>query len=529
MRALLRKFIVISFVFLCCFANKLMAKGDSSFVYIKDDPIVAMLDSLQLTRYFECNSYLSDSCLFDMANYKSGFIPYFNELVYEARLAKLDEQTPFDLIYNNAVKAYIDLYSLRKRVLVSRLIGLSQIYFPMFEEKLAKYNLPLELKYLAIVESALNPNAISKSGAGGLWQFMYATGKMYALDVNSYVDDRRDPLKATEAACRYFKYLYGMFGDWQMVLAAYNCGPGTLSKAIRRSGNKKTYWEIRPYLPLETQGYVPAFIAVNYLMNFTKEHNIYPIAPKQIYFYADTVHVKQTVSFEAVSKIIDIPMEDLVFLNPAYKLRRVPGYSDYRHLYLPANKTGAFINNETAIYTYRKNEELSRDSLMLLAMQTAPSKKYHKVKKGENLQKIAAKYQCNVSDLKRWNKLKGNSVKTGTKLVLMTPQSNPKVNVALAKKQDIKLNNDTLTAANSDSTQYTNSTPEASPSLMQANNKVDKNAKVIYHVIQKGDTLWSISNRYKMGSVDELMRLNNMGKDYKLIPGSKLKVVVASN
>jgi membrane-bound lytic murein transglycosylase D len=320
-----------------------------------------------------------------------------------------------------------------------------------------------------------------------------------------------------------------MFGDWQMVLAAYNCGPGTLSKAIRRSGNKKTYWEIRPYLPLETQGYVPAFIAVNYLMNFTKEHNIYPIAPKQIYFYADTVHVKQTVSFEAVSKIIDIPMEDLVFLNPAYKLRRVPGYSDYRHLYLPANKTGAFINNETAIYTYRKNEELSRDSLMLLAMQTAPSKKYHKVKKGENLQKIAAKYQCNVSDLKRWNKLKGNSVKTGTKLVLMIPQSNPKVNVALAKKQDIKLNNDTLTAANSDSTQYTNSTLETSPSLMQANNKVDKNAKVIYHVIQKGDTLWSISNRYKMGSVDELMRLNNMGKDYKLIPGSKLKVVVASN
>jgi membrane-bound lytic murein transglycosylase D len=463
-----------------------------------------------------------------MANYKTGFIPYFDELVYEARLAKLDEQTPFDLIYNSAVKAYIDMYSLRKRVLVSRLIGLSQIYFPMFEEKLAKYELPLELKYLAIVESALNPNAISKSGAGGLWQFMYPTGKMYGLEVNSYVDDRRDPLKATEAACRYFKYLYGMFGDWQMVLAAYNCGPGTLSKAIRRSGNKKTYWEIRPYLPTETQGYVPAFIAVNYLMNFTKEHNIFPIAAKQIYFYADTVHAKQAFTFEAVSKTIDIPMEDLIFLNPAYKLKRVPGYGNYRHLYLPANKTGAFINNETAIYTYKKNEELSRDSILFLAMQTAPSKKYHKVKKGENLQKIANKYQCSTSDLKNWNKIKGNAVKTGTKLLVYMPSNNAKLQSQTAKQNIIKLNNDTL-IAKADSLNHTNTLVEAKPSMVNLNNNSFENAKVIYHVIQKGDTLWNITNRYKMGSVDELMRINNLSKDYKLIPGGKIKVVVATN
>ena len=508
------------------FANNKV--GDSTFVYIQDDPILAMLDSLQLTKYFECNSYLSDSCLFDMSNYKTGFIPYFDELVYEARLAKLDEQTPFDLLYNSAVKAYIDMYSLRRRVLVSRLIGLSQVYFPLFEEKLAKYELPLELKYLAIVESALNPNAISKSGAGGLWQFMYPTGKMYGLEVNSYVDDRRDPLKATEGACRYFKYLYGMFGDWQMVLAAYNCGPGTLSKAIRRSGNKKTYWEIRPYLPVETQGYVPAFIAVNYLMNFSKEHNIYPIAAKQSYFYADTVHAKQAVTFEAVSKIIDVPMEDLIFLNPAYKLKRVPGYGNYRHLYLPANKTGAFINNETAIYNYKRNEELSRDSIMQLAMQTAPAKKYHKVKKGENLQKIASKYQCSTSDLKQWNKIKGNAVKTGTKLVVFVPnqKSVPK-NVA-STLNTAKLSPDSL-LAKSDTSKTETFSVEATPSLVNANIKLDKNAKVVYHVIQKGDTLWHITNKYKMGSVDELMRINNLGKDYKLIPGGKIKVLVATN
>jgi membrane-bound lytic murein transglycosylase D len=517
------------FIFIQSYATPLKATvGDSSFVYIQDDPIVAMLDSLQLTKYFECNTYLSDSCLFDMANYRAGFIPYFDELVYEARLAKLDEQTPFDLIYNSAVKAYIDMYSLRKRVLVSRLIGLSQIYFPMFEEKLAKYELPLELKYLAIVESALNPNAISKSGAGGLWQFMYPTGKMYGLEVNSYVDDRRDPLKATEAACRYFKYLYAMFGDWQMVLAAYNCGPGTLSKAIRRSGNKKTYWEIRPFLPVETQGYVPAFIAVNYLMNYTKEHNIFPIAAKQSYFYADTVHAKQAFSFEAVSKVIDVPMEDLIFLNPAYKLKRVPGYGNYRHLYLPANKTGAFINNETAIYTYKRSEELSRDSIILLAMQTAPTKKYHKVKKGENLQKIANKYECSVTDIKQWNKIKGNSVKSGTKLVVFLPNKVTNANTHLVKQTVDLKTNDSL-AVIADSINAKVSSVEALPSLMNENNLMAKNAKVIYHVIQKGDTLWNISNRYKMGSVDELMRINNLSKDYKLIPGGKIKVVVASN
>lgn len=526
------KFFIKTLLLCCCLQSMLaQASGksnDSTRVYIQDDPILAMLDSMQLTKYFECNSYMTDACLFDISAYQAGVVPYFDELVYEARLAKLDEQTPFDLIYNGAVQNYIDMYSTRKRILVSRLIGLSQVYFPMFEEKLAKYELPLELKYLAIVESALNPNAISKSGAGGLWQFMYPTGKMYGLEINSYVDDRRDPLKATEAACKYFKYLYGMFGDWQMVLAAYNCGPGTLSKAIRRSGNKKTYWEIRPYLPVETQGYVPAFIAVNYLMNFTKEHNIYPIAAKQVYFYADTVHVSQAISFEAVSKAIDVPVEDLQFLNPAYKLKRVPGYGNYRHLYLPANKTGAFINNENAIYTYKRNEELSRDSIMLLAMQTAPAKKYHKVKKGENLQKIALHYKCSTAEIKQWNKIKGNTVKAGTKLVVFMPGAKQNANQQLAKQSTQKLPADTLIAS-TDTLAIVHAASKNTPVVSNEVNAITKDAKVIYHVIQKGDTLWNITNRYKMDSVDELMRINNFSKDYKLIPGGKIKVLMASN
>lgn len=502
------------------------ADGDTAAVYISDDPILAMLDSLQRTKYFECNSYLSDSCLYDMANYKEGFIPYFDELVYEARLAKLDQATPFDLVYNKSVKAYIDVYSLRKRILVSRMIGLSQIYFPMFEEKLAKYNLPMELKYLAIVESALNPSAVSKSGAGGLWQFMYPTGKMFDLEVNSYVDDRRDPLKATEAACRYLQYLYGMFGDWQMVLAAYNCGPGTLNKAIRRSGNKKTYWEVRPYLPAETQGYVPAFIAVNYLMNYTREHNIYPIAAKKSYFYADTVHVNQAVSFEAVSKVLDISMEDIAFLNPSYKMKRVPGYDSYRYLYLPAEKIGSFINNQNAIYSYQRSEEHIRDSIMTAAIRFAPQKKYHKVVSGDNLKKIAAKYNCSVQDIKNWNKLHKTSLKPGTKLIVFVAPEASNKNTSLAKN-NIKNTLDTLTIAQ-DSLSNDSIHLTLNPVILSEKNTPSSVSKVTYHVIQKGDTLWNITNRYKMESVDELMRLNNLKRDYVLIPGSKLKVVVAN-
>ncbi|MCC6250975.1 MAG: transglycosylase SLT domain-containing protein [Bacteroidia bacterium] len=506
-------------------------KKDTSYVFIPDDPIVAMLDSMQLTKYFECNSYLSDSCLFDVENYKPSFIPYFDDIVYEARLAQLDQETPFDLVYNKAVKAYIDMYSLRKRILVSRLIGLSQVYFPMFEEKLAKYNLPLELKYLAIVESALNPNAISKSGAGGLWQFMYPTGKMFNLEVNSYVDDRRDPLKATEAACRYFNYLYGMFGDWQMVLAAYNCGPGTLNKAIRRSGNKKTYWEVRPYLPLETQGYVPAFIAVNYLMNYTKEHNIVPIPAKQIYFYADTVHVKQAVSFDAISQVIDIAMEDLVFLNPNYKLKRVPGYDRYNHLYLPANKVGAFINNETAIYSYIKREEQIRDSIMVASLLSEPIRKTHVVKKGETINKIASKYNVTANDLKKWNKLSGNHLKLGSKLLVMVPNPNtPKINSKpLTETKDLVVSDSLKTDSTPMVSSDNNTILQKEEGITSTNSSNNKSGKIIYHTIQKGDTLWNIKNRYNMSSVDELIQINNLPEGYVLIPGGKLKVLVDSN
>lgn len=524
MQQILKKHIYITLAFLCfqiiitTYKVKAQSNADSAFEFIKDDPIVAMLDSMQLTKFFTCNSYFSDSCFFDASNYKTNHVPYFDDLVYEARLAMLDVKTPFDLVYNNAVKAYISLYADKRRNLVSRLLGMSQIYFPMFEEKLSKYNLPLELKYLAIVESALNPIAVSKSGAAGLWQFMYPTGKMFGLEINSYVDDRKDPLKATEAACHYFTYLYAMFGDWQMVLAAYNCGPGTLNKAIRRSGGKKTYWEIRPYLPTETQSYVPAFIAVNYIMNHTLQHNLLPIPVKQSYFFADTVQVKQPLTFDAVSSVLNISMEDLVYLNPSYKLKKVPAFGQFNALYLPAGKIGSFILNENAIYAYRKAGEISRDELLYAAKKTENITTRHKVRKGEKLISIAKKYHCSVTDIKTWNKLKQNTVKTGTILYVYNINKNE------SKNSPIVSENVAVSDTLKNKTEQVNNGSAASSAMMDEKQITEKTT---YHVIQKGDTLWNISNKYKMSSVGELMRINNLHKNYKLIPGTKIKVIVA--
>ena len=223
-------------------------------------------------------------------------------------------------------------------------MAVSEYYFPMFEEHLAKYNIPLELKYLAIVESALNPKAKSRVGASGLWQFMYPTGKQYNLEVNSYVDERHDPLKATEAACQYLSHLYEIFGDWSLVLASYNAGPGNVSKAIRRSGGSQNYWNIRKFLPRETANYVPAFLATMYIYEFKKEHGILPKKATLTYFETDTIMVKKQMSFKHISELLDISVEQIEFLNPIYKLKVIPFEEDKAHyLRLPKNKMGLFV------------------------------------------------------------------------------------------------------------------------------------------------------------------------------------------
>jgi membrane-bound lytic murein transglycosylase D len=522
-------FLVLTLVYNSALAaDRINKSADSTLVYIPDDPILAMMDSLMSQKYFESKNFITDTCKLNKNGYCPEVIPTFDAVVYQERIALLDSKSPFNLIYSDAVKAYIDLYAVRKRNIVSRMIGLSQVYFPLFEEKLDKYKLPDELKYLAIVESALNPNAISKSGAAGLWQFMYGTGKMFGLDVNSYVDERRDPYKATEAACKYFKFLYNIFGDWQMVLAAYNGGPGTVNKAIRRSGGKKTYWEIRPFLPLETQGYVPAFIAVNYVMNYTSEHNLYPISPKQVYLHTDTVATRQYVSFNQISAVLNLPIEDISYLNPQYKLKIIPYSGEQAMLCLPVAKVGAFINNENSIYTYKTPEERLDSALTNTNKILVEEKKWHKVRSGESLKQIANLYSCTIRDIKDWNNLKGNKVAKGKRLIVYTKkyksvETKSETTVADTATKNLAQNKveNSTTSQNTDSVQAPKETTTVSASAPKSK------TKFVYYTVQRGDTLWNIANR-KGVSVEEIKRLNNIRSSNSLKAGSKIKIAVAS-
>ncbi len=329
----------------------------------------------------------------------------------------------------------------------------------------------------------------------GLWQFMYPTGKMFGLKVTSYVDERCDPYKSTVAACEYFQHLYGIFGDWQMVLAAYNSGPGTVNKAIRRSGGKKTYWEIRPFLPKETQGYVPAFIAVNYVMNYTAEHNLHSAIPKKTFLQVDTVIVKKQIAFEQLTAVLDITSEELQYLNPSYRKRVIP-YSpeEPNILTLPASKMGAFVSNEEKIYNFRRD---SLNSQEVLASQEVM--KFHTVKSGEHLSTIAKKYGCTVAELKTWNNIKTSTVKPGKKLT---------VYVYTRKPADKKV----IAAVES-----------STPLLAENGVKKAPSGQFKYYTIQKGDNLYKIAQKQKT-TIEEIRRLNNFGTKYTLMPGKKIKV-----
>lgn len=460
-----------------------------------DDPIAAALDSLYKLNLFELGYGKIAYPKNPKYNFPHDSVPRYDEMVLESRLAKLDAASPFDLQYNPVVKGYIDMYTVRRRELVARMMALSQLYFPMFEEQLDKYNLPLELKYLAICESALNPMAKSRTGAMGLWQFMYPTGKIYGLQVTSYVDERCDPYKSTVAACEYFKYLYGLFGDWQMVIAAYNCGPGNINKAIRRSGGKTTYWEIRPFLPKETQGYVPAFVAVNYVMNYTAEHNVYTAIPKKTFLQVDTVAVKKQVSFSQISSVLGIPEDELMYLNPSYKKKVIPFSPDeVNTLALPSSKMGIFVANEDSIYN--KGINLLSSQQVLAAQETM---KIHTVRKGEHLSTIAKRYGCTVADIKSWNGLSSATVKPGKKLTIYVYGKKP------AEK--------TTTVAAENKTSSTSETAK----------NTTASGKYKYYTVLKGDSLYKIAQAHKT-TVDELKRLNNFGAKFSLLPGKRIKV-----
>ena len=469
-----------------------------------DNPVAAMLDSLANQKVLEKALAKPVYPKVNKYKYAQDSVPRFEDFVYESRLAKLDANSPFDLVYNPHVKGFIELYAVRKRELVSRMMGLSQLYYPMFEEVFDKHNIPLELKHLAVIESALNPNARSRCGATGLWQFMYPTGKMYGLNVNSYIDERSDVYKATEAAAEYLKSLYSMFGDWQMVLAAYNAGPGTISKAIRRSGGKKTYWEIRPFLPLETQAYVPAFIAANYVMNYPTEHNIYASSPRKTYFEVDTAVLKEPMTFNQISAALDISVEEIAYFNPQYRKSEIPAGGN--SLTLPKAKIGTFLSNEAEIYAAIKSQQSTASEN---AMAVKEVQKTHTVRNGEKLSTIARKYGVTVADLKSWNYIGKKGVKAGKKLIVYVKQDVPQPAVATLKSD----------APKEPQTNVASTTPATEKQKL-----ADNSATPTYHQVKKGETLYGISKKYGI-SVDKLIEINGLKKNPQLLLGQKIKLV----
>lgn len=511
--------------------------------------ILQQLDSLAALKIFDRYHFEKDTAVLNVYRFKPEERPVYSDSVYALRIAVLNSQTPIDLEYNRHVKGYINMYANRGRNQTARMLGLAEIYFPMFEATLDKYNIPLEIKYLAIVESALNPTAGSRAGAKGLWQFMYATGKMYGLKQNSMVDDRFDPYKATEAACRHMLDLYAIYHDWNLVLAAYNSGPGNVNRAIRRAGGLKDYWAIWPFLPRETRGYVPAFIAVNYIFNYAAEHNIYPIDPGILHNQIDSITVRDVISFDQIAEFMHLPIEDVKFLNPAYKEGIIPAVNGQKYiLRLPRKHINYFIDHEDSLYAFKSKKGIEREKL-LAKIKQAKQRSIHYVRSGENLGLIAQRYRTSVSRLKAWNGLRNSRIYPGQKLIVYSPGNAPR---ASSSRRQSAPSNGFHQVRSGENLGLIAKNYGITVSQLKAWNNISKNlirpgqqlrvkaveqktqssssspdGKIIYHTVRSGDTLWDIAKEYN-STIDSIRKLNKMGSSSRLKPGQKLKVQTRS-
>ncbi len=348
----------------------------------------------------------------------------YPEIHYEYKIDGLDKTTPIELVYNERVKEYIENYTVRRKKDFDKIVSLSTYYFPIFEEYLDKYNLPLELKYLAVVESGLNPFARSESGAVGLWQFKLNSGKMFDLRIDSFIDERQDVHKSTEAACKYFTYLYSIFNDWQLVISAFNGGPGEIRNAIYRSGGKTTLGDLVELFPQQTQYYFPAFVAAMYVMNYYEDHGITASSPAFTYYEIDTVTLKQSADLKVVAESLEISLEDLKLLNPIYKTNFIPESNTPNILCLPIKKIPDFLKNEMSIYSKKIEQD---DYFELLNKNSSLENKIkiiHVVEKGEFFHLLAIKYNCSIENIKQWNNLDSNNLYPGQKLTIWIDKEN---------------------------------------------------------------------------------------------------------
>ncbi|NDB35514.1 MAG: LysM peptidoglycan-binding domain-containing protein [Flavobacteriia bacterium] len=448
--------------------------------------------SLQMFYADYANSKYSDSII-KALNYEPQAIPLFTDEVYCQRLAIMNDESPFGFDCNSISLSSIRFFAENRRSFVKIVLGRSALYFDLFEEKLSEYGLPLELKYLACIESGLRPQVKSRAGALGLWQFMYRTGLHYGLEESSYFDERMDPVKATDAACRFLKKLYGIYGDWNLALAAYNAGPGNVNKAIQRSGNKRTYWEIRPYLPSETQGYVPTFIAAAYMMRFHQEHNIMPAPAKWQEAQLDTMCLKKGLNMKIISEHTGWDLQEIKDLNPIYKTEYIPASAKQRCIMGPLDRILLLVAMEDSLYSLSNSNQNTSIITTMIENKTplfeddsiSGNDVFHKVKQHETIDTIAKKYKVSPEQILEWNALQTTNLYEGQRLLLKNTNTQP-----------IQVEN---------------------PPAPKPAQKAKK-----YHTVKSGDTMGKIAAKYHL-SLSQLKKLNP-GKGNVIQVGDKIRV-----
>lgn len=515
----------LSLLLLSFISNTALKADDKDTIRIGDNIAISgfgeNLDSLLNLYYVQMGVQIEDADSLIYLNADS-LVPVFPDSVYIERLGRLP--MVMEMSYNRIVRNFIDMYTHSRRDRVQIMLRLTDYYFPMFEEIFDQYGIPDELKYLSIIESALNPRAVSRAGATGMWQFMYYTGKTYGLTINSLVDERRDPMKSTIAAASFLKDLYVIYNDWTLVIAAYNCGPGNVNKAIRRAGGKRNYWDIYYYLPRETRGYVPAFIAASYVMNYSKEHNLYP-ASVDFEFLSDTIMVHDKLHLKQVSEVMGIPIEQLRDLNPQYKYDIIPGDSKAYALRIPQKQSMRFIELQDSIFAYKDSVFFNKDNVIISPtakttyLADLPADKYTKltytVKSGDNLGFISTWYNVQLSDIRYWNNIRQNMIRSGQQLVIYVPK-------AYASRY---VNIDNMSFEEKQAKVGKPATaPVIQPSVSAGTTASTNSNDFVYYTVRSGDTLWEIAKKFPGVTDTEIASLNNMRNGDSIKPGQVIKI-----
>jgi len=469
-------------------------KGETSIS--PEDYTAEISDSLLSIWYVHKKTTLEND--YDMDSVR--FVSNVPDSVYIERIKRMNSF--INLPYNEIVKNYIILYSEKMGARFENMLGLCSYYMPIFQETLNRYDLPEELKVMAIIESALNPLAVSRAGAKGMWQFMYGTARMYGLHIDSFVDERLDPVKSADAAARYMKDAYDIFGDWNLAIASYNCGAGNVNRAIRRSGGSREFWDIWPYLPRETRGYVPAFVGALYAMNYYKEHGLRPAAV-DMPVHVDTFKINKMLHLKQVSELVGVPLEELKSLNPQYRHEIVPGNDREYILRIPYNYTNAFIDCEDSLYRHKAEEYFNPATIKKIKDGGDGERIVYRVKSGDYLGKIASRYRVSVNQIKRWNNLKSNNIRVGQRLVIY-------------RGGKVISNAPASTAKPAAQTKQTAAAPAQKAAA------VNTSAEYTTYTVKSGDSLYLIAKRYPGVSAQNIMDFNGIGSNIK--PGMTLKI-----